>query len=279
MKAVFCRSLYLVSLCVGLSCAPLSAVKSLAADTSDITTNLQYNAFIHGYHVVDITASYAMSPWGYAAKTHLFTVGMASWFLNIDLNTAVQGRFEGGKALPISYDNQGISRHKKRHVHLNFDSAGLHITTLTPPENNREPLPPEQLKASIDILSALGELLYQLQTAHSCHLAGFVFDGVRLMHIAAHGPVNDTIPTEHQPYYAGAALRCDFTGRQTAGFVQGSPHKAAQASPHPGSAWLKVLKDGRVIPVRVEFQHPKLGRLVIVLHTASDSKNGHETSL
>lgn len=238
------------------------------AQTPQETVNLRYATIIRGYHAVDTTAAYAVRPWGYGATAHLTTVGMASWFLTIDLTSTVEGHFFNNEALPINYDSHGFSRGQNRHVHLTFDHNGPHITALMPVDNDREPLPPHQLSSSKDILSALITLFHRLETENSCDVSGTVFDGLRLMRIDAHGPRHDDVPEDHSSYYTGDALRCDFTGRQIGGFSQGSSHKAEQASPHPGIAWFKTLEKGRIIPVRIEFQHPKLGRLLLVLQSA-----------
>lgn len=247
-------------------CAPYATAR--AQTPEEETLNLRYATIVHGYHAVDTIASYAVRPWGYGATAHVVSVGLASWFLTINLTSTVEGHFVGDDTQPLSYDSQGYSRGSQRHVHLTFDKAGLHITEQTPFDDDREPISSDQLEHSKDILSSLLALLHQLDTKNSCTLSGTVFDGLRLMRIDAHGPIHDDVPTNHNAYYSGDALRCDFTGRQIGGFVQGSAHKAEQASPHPGTAWFKRLDNGRVIPVRIEFQHPKLGKLILVLQSA-----------
>ncbi|MXV44453.1 DUF3108 domain-containing protein [Saccharibacter sp. 17.LH.SD] len=260
-------------LCLGVSISSLCARPVLAQETQatpsaqEGQTNLRYAVMIHGYHVLDATASYAMRPWGYGGTTHLYTVGLASWFLTANLTSTVEGRFDGDKAIPLSFDNQGYSRGKERHAHLTFDQAGPHITALTPIDDDREPLPKEELSSSLDMLSALAALLHNLEHHASCTMAGNVFDGLRLFHIDAQGPHQESIPEGRNPYYTGTAFRCDFSERQIGGFVKGSHHKAEQASPHPGTAWLKRLDNGQVVPVRIELQHPKLGKMVFVLQS------------
>lgn len=271
----FKRAAFALCACViSLSVSPYAGAQT-SAPASD-TISLRYATIVHGYHVIDTTASYILQPWGYGATANLSTVGLASWFLTVNLTATVEGRFVGEKTSPVVYDSHGYSRGHNRHVHLVFEHDGPHITAQTPKDDDREPLPSEPLHASMDILSALGSLLHRLETRQSCDVSGSVFDGLRLMQIDAHGPRNDTVPEERDPYYTGSLMRCDFTGRQIGGFVQGSSHKAIQASPHPGAAWFKKIDDGHIIPVRIEFSHPKLGQLILVLQSPPRITHGND---
>lgn len=230
------------------------------------TVSLRYAVYIHGFHVLNADGAYGLHPWGYGVTSHLYTVGLASWFIKINLYSTVEGKFENGKALPISYDSHGFSRGKNRALHLDFSEEGPKVKKLLPEhDEEREPLPVEQLKHSIDMLSGLALLFHTLDTTGNCHLSGTLFDGLRLTHIEAHGPEIENIPQSNDIYAAGPAQKCSFTGAQIAGFVKDSGNNAELAKARPGAAWFIHVKNIGIIPVRVEFDHPKLGKITMIM--------------
>jgi hypothetical protein len=84
--------------------------------------------------------------------------------------------------------------------------------------------------------------------------------------MTVHGPTQVNIPQTHKQAYSGTpALRCDFIGQQVAGFIKDSPNRAKMAMPQPGSAWFKDVEGIGLVPVRIEFNHPKLGHVTVVM--------------
>lgn len=249
------------------ACCLLSQQANAVAnkENGDSSVSLEYAVYVHGFHVLNADGAYGLRSWGYGGTTHLYTVGLASWFLTINLTSTVEGQFNNGKALPIFYDAHGFSRKAERSVHIDFHENGPQITLLKPQDDDREPLPNDKMKKSIDILSGLGILFHNLDTTGKCNLSGDIFDGLRLTHIEAHGPEIENIPQGYDIYYSGPAQKCSFVGRQIAGFVKGSKHKEQLSTPHPGAAWFIHIKDIGIVPVRIDFQHPKLGHIIMVM--------------
>lgn len=236
--------------------------------TEDSAVTLRYAVYVHGIHILDAEGAYVLRPWGYGGKARLYTVGLASWFLTLDIHAETQGRFEDGKTEPLEYDSYGLSRKKQRHAHIKFDKNGPHLTLLTPKDRERDPLPDDKLKTSMDILSGLATLFQSLSVTGKCDVAGTIYDGLRLTHIEAHGPVDDKIPQTHDSSYSGEpAKRCDFIGYQIAGFPKNSHHKQLLSTPQPGKAWFLTLKDYGIVPVKIQFHHPKAGDIELVMQS------------
>lgn len=81
--------------------------------TKDSAVTLRYAVFVHGIHVMDAEGAYVLRPWGYGGKARLYTIGLASWFLNINIYAETQGHFDDkGWAEPLEYDSHGLSRKK-----------------------------------------------------------------------------------------------------------------------------------------------------------------------
>ena len=240
---------------------PAGAIKPTTAQN----IHLHFGVFVHGYHALSADADYVLQPWGYGVETHLYTVGLASWFLTLNLLSNAQGHFNGDDITPVAFSNNGFSHGEEQKAHIDFDLSGPHVTVLVPPDKQREPLPEAELKQSIDMLSYLVFLTHRMSLKNDCNFSKPVFDGVRLSYLDVHGPTRAIIPKDHNSYFKGDSLRCDFTGRQIGGFSIGSRFKAAQSTPHPGSVWFVQDQKAGLVPARIEFDHYKMGEILIVL--------------
>lgn len=252
----------IVALCSALS---ISALPAHATGQ----VNARYAVYLKGFHALNASASYEIQSWGYGATTQIKPVGFISLFVTMDLTSHVQGRFDAdGTVEPLLFDSGGISRGKHRHVRIEFTDGTPKVTVLEPAEEDREPVPSSDLPHTVDTLSAMMHLLHALSTTGTCNGTQSIFDGLRLTEMVAHGPTTDDIPQSEDEAYSGPAMRCDFVGRQIAGFIKNSPNRAKLASPQPGAAWFKNIDGLGLVPVRIEFNHPKLGHISVVMQQA-----------
>ncbi|MUG79446.1 hypothetical protein GM608_04300 [Bombella sp. ESL0380] len=249
--------------------APAPSLQS-AADTLPAAQNihLRYGVFIHGYRALGADADYVLQPWGYGVETHLYTVGLASWFLTLNLLSSAQGHFNGDNVAPVSFSNSGFAHGEEEKAHIDFDLTGPHVAVFLPVDKQREPLPAAELKQSVDMLSFLVALTHRMTLKQDCTFSRPVFDGIRLSYLDVHGPSQTTLPKDHGSYFRGDALKCDFTGRQIGGFSIGTRFKAAQSSPHKGTVWFVHDPQGGFVPARIEFDHYKMGQILVVLQAA-----------
>lgn len=228
--------------------------------------NTTFAIYMRGLHVLDADASYQIEPWGYGGTTHIRPAGLISWFVTMDIHSRVEGDFvPGGNVKPIRYDSGGLSRGQHRRVLLTYNGNTPHVDILEPAETDRDPIPDSDLPHTIDTLSGMARLLETLTQTKSCEGSSVIFDGLRLTKMTVHGPVTSDIPQSHKQAYSGPALRCDFVGQQIAGFVKDSPNRSKMAAPQPGSAWFKEIDGVGLVPVRIEFNHPKLGHVTVVM--------------
>lgn len=247
-----------------------SAIQQKATGTTSAAQNihLRYGVFVHDYHAITADVDYVLQPWGYGVETHLYTVGLASWFLTLNLMSSAQGRFNGDDVAPVSFSNSGFSHGEEQKAHIDFDLTGPHVTVFLPVDKQREPLPEAELKQSIDMLGFLVALTHRISLKQDCTFSRPVFDGIRLSYIDVHGPSQTTIPQDHGSYFKNDALKCEFTGRQIGGFSIGTRFKAAQSSPHKGTVWFVHDPESGFVPARIEFAHYKMGQILIVLQSA-----------
>lgn len=245
----------------------LASIASAAVAADDQVT-AQYAVYTHGFHVADVTIDYRLTDWGYGIRSHLVAGGFLSWLLHMDIQSQAEGRFIGDRAMPIRYESKGFSRGRHRDVILDYKDGAPHVTTLDPPEPKRAPVEASALSNALDTLSAMALLLKTVRTTGACNGSANIFDGLRLTAMVSHGPVKAEVPDGYDRKFGGAALRCDFVGRQTGGFITGSDNVEKFKAPHAGAAWFQNLSGLGLVAVRVQFEHPKIGTMVAVLKNA-----------
>jgi hypothetical protein len=130
-------------------------------------------------------------------------------------------------------------------------------------------VPPAETTGAIDDLSAIALLVRRVADGSNCNGSVKLFDGRRLTALTAHTVGTEIIkPTSHSRF-GGSALRCDFEGTRTAGFLK-ADDEAQQRRPHHGSAWLAPIVPGAPpVPIRVTFDNKVLGSVTLYLTDVS----------
>ncbi|MFT8473272.1 hypothetical protein [Acetobacter persici] len=227
-------------------------------------TQVQYRVYAHGFKVMDIQASYRLSETQYGVAAHIKTGGFFGLFMKTNLQTSAQGHFNGQAVEPSAYDSVGWSRGRNRHVSLTYRDQMPEVTTLDPAETDRESVPDADKKGAIDTLAVLMDLLHQVRTTQSCDGKAKIFDGMRLSTLSMHSGGLQRIPSGGPLEWGDDALRCDFVAQQTEGFKFNSENSKLR-NPQPGRAWFEKVEDAGFVAVRVEIDHPKMGRITIIL--------------
>lgn len=227
-------------------------------------TQVQYRVYAHGFKVMDIQASYRLSETQYGVAAHIKTGGFFGLFMKTNLQTSAQGHFNGLAVEPSAYDSVGWSRGRNRHVSLTYRDQLPEVTTLDPAETDRESVSDADKKGAIDTLAVLMDLLHQVRTTQSCDGKAKVFDGMRLSTLSMHSGGLQRIPSGGPLEWGDDALRCDFVAQQTEGFKFNSENSKLR-NPQPGRAWFEKVGDAGFVAVRVEIDHPKMGRITIIL--------------
>ena len=193
---------------------------------------------------------------------------MIGMLVHSNVTSVASGRFDGDRAAPIDFASSGDSRGADRATRIAYPGGEPQVQELTPVDPDRDPVPAAAADHSIDTLSAIVELIRTVQTTGGCDGSVRIFDGIRLSSLTARTVGSQMMPKNDDSPFGGLALRCDFTGLQLAGFLHNAD-EARMRQPQTGTAWLqKVLPDMPPLPVRVTFEHPRLGALTVLLASA-----------
>ena len=216
---------------------------------------VHYEAYAAGLNVIAVDADFDVSADRYRVKLEYRTVGGLSLVMSSRQSTTVEGRFAGGRAVPQRFYSAGTLRGGPRVTQIDYRDGQPVVRQLMPAtETEREPVLPAQQADTIDSLSAMAELIHTIQRTGRCDGKATTFDGRRLsvLEVRTSGP--QTLEAQARSSFAGATLRCDFVGRQLAGFMLNEDRTVLQR-PQIGTAWFAPLvPGGPVVPVRIAFK-------------------------
>ncbi|WP_428375558.1 DUF3108 domain-containing protein [Lichenicoccus sp.] len=226
---------------------------------------LDYALYGHGFHVMDVTVDLLLTPDAYSLRLNDHTVGLLGFMLRANVTSTAQGRFVGDGVRPVRFTSIGYSRGAQRQTQLDYVDGNPSVTVLAPPETRRDPVPIAQARGSVDTLSAIADLMRRVERSGRCDGNALVFDGLRLTRARSQTTGQQTVPQDHGAAYGGTALRCDFVSQQVAGFLH-NDDEAQLHRPQHGTAWInRVVAGAPPLPVRIMFEHPKLGLATMVL--------------
>ena len=229
------------------------------------TIRLSYTLYGHGFHVLNVVVDLRLSGQGYSVRLNDRTAGFLGLMLHTDVTSTATGRFVPGGVRPVRFESTGYSRGAQRRTVLEYVDGNPAVTVLTPSEPQRDRVDPAQTAGSIDTLSAMADMMHEVQQDGRCDGHALVFDGLRLTQVSAHTAGRQTVPQDGRSPYGGTALRCDFVSLQIGGFLH-NEEEARLRKPQHGSAWVAPVGQGLpALPVRISFENPKLGLATMFL--------------
>lgn len=255
----------------GLGEAPSS--KGLGVAQGSYTA--EYTGYSHGLTVLKLSASLTLSPTAYGAHVSFHTAGMAGFMVRITNDSHVSGVFHGDQALPALFEGSGYFHGGNRATRIVYKDGNPTVQLLTPPvEHERSPVPPDLTPHTIDTLSAVALLIHEVAQGGDCAGSITTFDGRRLATQTVHDAGSEDLAQTGRSMFHGPALRCDFEGRQLAGFVT-DENQGDLRRPRHGTAWLAaVLPNVPPVPVRVSFDNNILGQVTLYLTGVSAAAAG-----
>lgn len=230
------------------------------------TARAHYAAYATGLNVFRLDMDFTLTPRDYRMHLAFRTAGTVGFLIRAEQDTVVEGAFAGDRPAPRRFYSSGIFRGNPRVTQIDYPKGQPEIRTLTPPnEQEREPVPPSDQAGTIDSLSAMARLVRQVNASGRCDGRSRTYDGRRLAELSARTVGPETLEPTGRSSFSGTALRCDFEGRQLAGFKLDDDRAKAQ-QPRHGSAWFAAtVPGGPLIPVRMQFETDVIGALTMYL--------------
>lgn len=226
----------------------------------------EYTGYAHGITVLKLAGDIMLTPGGYTAHVTFHTAGIVGMIVHADNDSSASGSFVFGQARPALFEGRGHLRGTDRLTRIRYEGGNPTIEALVPPaEQERTAVPPADALHTIDTLSAVASLIRQVGQSRHCDGSVTTFDGRRLATQIVHTTGPETLPPTSRSVFAGLATRCDFDGRQLAGFIR-TENEDDLRKPRHGTAWLADLLPGAPpVPVRVAFENKLLGQVTLYL--------------
>lgn len=205
-----------------------------------------------GFQVMEARVGIDLGQRGYRITADARTTGLAVVFANARTRLLAEGRWNGHVAMPERFASAGVINGRQRRIEMAYRGAEVDLLQQEPPDaDERTPVPPEQRRGTVDILSALARMTRQAAATGRCDGALSVYDGRRRLEWAARtealGPAIAPAGGQWAPI-----MRCSFSSRVVAGFRHGDD--PTRARPRTGQAYLAVVRpDLPPLPVRLDF--------------------------
>ncbi|MDG6095191.1 DUF3108 domain-containing protein [Acetobacter sp. AN02] len=232
------------------------------------SVHLSYTLYSHWLEAAHEDIVMTMTDHDYSVTSQARAGGVVSLFMKLNVASSAKGIFRGNVAVPQIYESSGRSRGEDRRVTIRYTDGKPDYASVTPPENDREIVPEALRLEGTNVFSAFVQLLRQVRTTGRCDQTFSIFDGLRLSRFTFRTDGQGSVP-EAPHDRTGIGLRCAFSGYQVAGFVKDSRHRQQLSEPHGGMVWFQDVPGAGMQAVRIEFDHPKTGRMTIILSKSS----------
>lgn len=225
-----------------------------------------YVAYAAGLNVLTMDSTLDLQPGRYRMDIEFQTAGTVSLFNATRIATRTDGLFSGPRAAPTRMFSAGTLGGAPRKTSIEYQAGQPVIRELSPPnETERETVPADDQRNTIDTLSAMAQLVRQVNQTGKCEGSVRTFDGRRLSELRAWTIGTEALPPSGRSSFAGPALHCEFEGKLLAGYKNDEP-RDRQQRPQRGGAWFAaVTPGGPQIPVRISFHTRWFGDAVMYI--------------
>jgi hypothetical protein len=250
-----------------------------ADDPPKPTVGLDYKIFIGGLEALAASVTIASDPKRYDVEIKARTAGaigrMFPWLIDI----GSKGNVNGDRLQPVEHDQTSNFQGKEREVVLAYDGHGGFLDRKVVPdphEDQRDEVPSELTRDTLDIVSAVLAGLRNVDRTGSCAAREPVFDGRRRFDLVYSDDGHEQVESSDSAAYNGDALRCAVKVEPVAGFWKKNQRKFwsrrvdGEDQVVPIEVYVaKVGKAGIEAPVKIESTSP-FGPLVLNLQGIHD---------
>jgi hypothetical protein len=212
---------------IAVTALGLAFLAPAGASAQVTQAQLAYDTYAAGIEVMQMQAHFGLGPWNYRLDLDYHTTGLVGVFYRGRQTNTVRGTWDDDQAMPAKFFGEGVWRGHERRTLIDYDHGLPQVKELQPPqETEREPVPLELRRHTIDTLSALAQLMRRVEHDHTCETEVRTYDGRRVLDVVAH---------------TGGPERLDPTGRSCSAKM--TPSTARRCTDPPG--WPRCCRELR----------------------------------
>jgi hypothetical protein len=245
-----CRSIILPRVALSILTAIVALATPAAADPVELRIEVYGFA---GFHVLTNRTSVAASGDRYSIATDLDTRGLASVFVDLTSHSEVRGRLTQDAARPDAYHGEVRRNGSDSRYRIDYHADGTVASDQTPPSPAlRTSAAADQMRGTVDQLTAFFILERQLAQRGSCGLVVPVFDGLSRYNLRFTNAKAETLSPDGRQRFAGPTLACNIQREDVVGFPAGQD--ANGGTYKRGKVWYaRLIGEDQMVPVRMEF--------------------------
>jgi hypothetical protein len=203
-----------------------------------------------GFHVLTNRTRVSASGDRYTIATDLDTRGIASVFVDLVSHSEVHGKLIKDGVQPAGYHAEVRRNGTDRNYRIDYRADGTVASNQTPPVAALQTsAAADQMRGTVDQLTAFYILERQLVQRGSCALVVPVFDGLSRYNLRFTNAGSETLSPEGRQHFSGPTQACNVKRED----VEGFPTDQASGTYKRGKIWYARLGGDRMAPVRMEF--------------------------
>ena len=230
----------------------LGALAAPAQESDPLELRIEVYGFA-GFHVLTNRTRVVASGDRYTIATDLDTRGIASIFIDLNSHSEVRGRLTHDAARPEAYHGDVLRNGADRHYRIDYRTDGTVASDQTPPSaalHTSDAV--DQMRGTVDQLTAFFVLERQLAQRGSCGLVVPVFDGLSRYNLRFTDARAETLSPKGRQRFAGPTVACNVSREDVPGFPGGQDANGGTYT--RGKIWYARLTGGsQMVPVRMEF--------------------------
>ena len=186
----------------------------------------------------------------YTIATDLDTRGIASVFVDLTSHSEVHGKLVKDGIQPAGYRSEVRRNGTERSYRIDYRTDGSVASAQTPPSQVLQTAAAaDQMRGTVDQLTAFYLLERQLAQHSSCTLLVPVFDGLSRYNLRFMNAGSETLSPEGRQHFSGPTLACNVKREDVDGF----PTDQAAGTYKHGKIWYARVGSHQMAPVRMEF--------------------------
>ena len=245
---IFARSALLPAIAAVLLVAASTAVAP-AAEPERVEARFEIFGFA-GFHVLTNRTTIEEAADQYGITMDLDTRGLARIFVDLTSHSEVHGRLDGDILRPEAYRSDVHRNGVDRHYRVDYGGDGAVINASAPPSSGRPLLVAEQqIRGTVDQLTAYFLLDRQLSDRGTCALVVRVFDGSGLYNLRFTDFKRETLSVDGYQNFAGPARVCKVERED----LSVNPDQDDDTYQRGKIWYARVIAGDRMVPVRMEY--------------------------